>query len=48
MLKLYPCKFIQKNTFTNKYYAYNEDVLFNPKNPVNPDSEPSVNGKFQL
>ena len=48
MLKIAPSKYIRKNTFTNKHYAYNEDVLFNPKNPVNPDSEPSVKGKVQL
>ena len=46
MLKICPSKFIRKNTFRNKHYAYNEDVLFNPKNPVNPDSEPSVKGKL--
>ena len=34
MLKICPSKFIRKNTFRNKHYAYNEDVLFNPKNPV--------------
>jgi len=45
-LKICSSKFIRKNTFTNKQYAYNEDVLFNPKNPVNPDSEPSVKGKL--
>ena len=30
----------------NKHYAYNEDVLFNPKNHVNLDSEPSFNVKI--
>ena len=48
MLKICPSKYIRKNTFTNKHYAYNEDVLFNPKNPVNPDSEPSVKGELNL
>ena len=33
---------------TNKLYVYNKDIIYNPQNPVNPDSEPSVRGKFQL
>ena len=38
--------FIRKNTSTNKHYVKTEDVLCNPQNPVNPDSEPSVRGKY--
>ena len=30
---------IRKNTSTNKHYNLNKDVIYNPQNPVNPDSE---------
>ena len=32
----------------NNLYIQNKDVLYNPKNPENPDSKPSVAGKFIL
>ena len=37
-----------KNRSSNKNHLKNEDVLCNPQNPVNPDSEPRVRVKFQL
>jgi len=40
------CKFIRNNPFTNKHHIQTEDVLCNPQNPVNPDSEPSVRSKY--
>ena len=40
--------FIRKNTSTNKHYVKTEDVLCNPQNPVNPDSEPGVRINFQI
>ena len=30
------------------HYLQTEEVLYNPQNPVNPDSEPSVKDKFYL
>ena len=35
-------------TSTNKHYHQTKDFLCNPQNPVNPDSEPNVRGKFHL
>jgi len=37
-------EFIQKYPSTNNHYKQTKDVLFNPQNPVNPDSEPGVRG----
>ena len=31
-------------TSTNNHYLQTEEVLYNPQNPVNPDSEPGVKG----
>ena len=47
MTKLCP-SLIRKITSTNKHYVKKEDVLCNPQNPVNPDSEPSVRGKYKI
>jgi len=30
------------------HYLQTEEVLYNPQNPANPDSEPSVKDKFYL
>ena len=35
-------------TSTNNHYLQTEDVLCNPQNPVNPDSEPGVRINFQI
>jgi len=48
MAKTCPCGFIRKNTSGNKHFDLNEDVHCNPKNSVNPDSEPSVRDKLHL
>ena len=45
MTKLCP-SFIRKNTSTNKHYVKTKDVLCNPQNPVNPDSESSGRVKY--
>jgi hypothetical protein len=39
---------IKSNPFTNNPQVQTEDVIYNPKNPENPDSKPSVAGKFIL
>jgi hypothetical protein len=31
---------VKSNLFSNNLPDQNDDVLFNPKNPVNPDSKP--------
>jgi hypothetical protein len=46
MAWLSPLEFIQKYPSTNNHYIQTKDVLFNPQNPVNPDSEPGVRGKI--
>jgi len=48
MAWLSPLEFIQKYPSTNNHYIKTKDVLFNPQNPVNPDSEPGVKDKFQI
>jgi len=48
MAELRPLEFIKKYPSTNNHYIKTKDVLFNPKNPVNPDSEPGVKDKFQI
>jgi hypothetical protein len=45
MTKLCP-SFTRKNISANKHYVKTKDVLCNPQNPVNPDSEPSFRGKY--
>jgi hypothetical protein len=44
MAGLSSLEFIQKYPSTNNHYIQTKDVLFNPQNPVNPDSEPGVSG----
>jgi hypothetical protein len=46
MAWLFPLEFIQKYPSKNNHYIQTKDVLFNPQNPVNPDSEPCVSGKI--
>ena len=41
-------KGVKSIQFTNNPQVQSEDVLFNPRNPVNPDSKPGVRGKFIL
>jgi hypothetical protein len=48
MAELRPLEFIKKYPSTNNHYIKTKDVLFNPQNPVNPDSEPGVKDKFQI
>ncbi len=36
----------EKSSSSNKHCAKNEDVLFNPQNPVNPDSNQVIRGNF--
>jgi hypothetical protein len=43
-----PMVVYSKNRSSNKHYLQNEDVLCNPQNPLNPDSELSVKGIFDL
>jgi hypothetical protein len=33
---------------TNNHYTQNKDVLCNPQNPENPDSEPRDRGEYPL
>jgi hypothetical protein len=48
MAELRPLEFIKKYPSTNNHYIKTKDVLFNPQNSVNPDSEPGVKDKFQI
>jgi hypothetical protein len=39
----------EKSTpFSNKHQVQIEDIICNPKNPINPDSKLSVVGKFHI
>ena len=37
-----------KATFINNLSTQTNDVLYNPQNPVNPDSKPGVRGEFYI
>lgn len=48
MAGLCPFEFIRNNPFTNKHYLQTDKVSCNPKNLVNPDSNPGENAKHRV